>query len=327
MSRPRLQGTDGVRGLAVSGDHPLAEGMDPIRAYSERGLLTERFAELYAYAASRWLLERAPEGLISPGAIVVAWDPRDEEGRFYQALTRGVVRSGAHALVTGILPTPAAALYMAGVGAAGALVLTASHNPSDQNGIKIFLGPDAMKPLPAEDEELSARVWDTSWEEVESAPPAGECTDTASEARSVYSDHLRELPNCWLRKGDLSDWDIVLDPARGAWCGLAYEVVSGLGPGSLTEVNRLGEGPVNEGGGVVALEGRESVAGGEEEFVRGHAGLRRLFEAGRERADDLRAGKGFAVSGVFDADGDRAYTLVYDPFADSARVLGGDESL
>ncbi len=301
--------------------------MDPRLAYLERGVLTEEFAELYAFAAARWLLGRATEKIISPRAIVVAWDPRDIDGRFAGAIMRGVQRSGALMLAAGMLPTPAAAVYMAGVGAAGAIVLTASHNTFDQNGIKIFLGPRALKPLPGEDEELSALLWDTSWEEVADTPESGTCTDSSSEARAFYADYVRELANGWLRPGDLAEWDLVLDPARGAWSGLASEVVEEFAPKSLSEVNRVGEGPVNEGGGVIALEGRRSVAGGERDVIEAHAGLKRLFEAGRPRTEALREGKGFAVCGVFDADGDRAYTLVYDPFEDAALVLGGDEAL
>ncbi len=305
----------------------MAQGVDPRRAYTDRGLLTEEFAEHYAFTAARWLLEQATDELISPGALVVAWDPRDVEGRFAGAIMRGVLRSGAHMLAVGMLPTPAAAVYMAGVGAAGAIVLTASHNPADQNGIKMFLGPRALKPLPEEDEELSALLWNSPWEEVVDTPESGVCTDTSSEARGFYSDYVRELANGWLRPGDLAEWDIAVDPARGAWSGLAAEVVEGFAPKSFAEVNRLGEGPVNEGGGVVALEGRRAIRGDERESIGAHAGLKRLFEAGRTRADDLRGGKGFAICGVFDADGDRAYTLVYDPFEDTALVLGGDESL
>ncbi|MDP6365059.1 MAG: hypothetical protein QF787_02765 [Nitrospinota bacterium] len=327
MSEPRLQGTDGVRGLAAAADHPLASGMDPRKAYLERGVFTEEFAELYAFAAAKWLLESASEGIISPNAIVVAWDPRDTEGRFYGAIVRAVVRAGARALVTGVLPTPAAAVYMASVGAAGAVVLTASHNPADQNGIKIFLGLGAMKPLPADDEALSARVWETAREETASAAGAGECSDTAAEARAVYSDYIRQLPNCWLGGADIEGWDLSLDTAGGAWSGFALEILDELVPGCAAEAGYYANGRVNEGGGVVALEGRSEVGGSEVEIIRGHAGLRRLFEAGRARAADLRAGRGFAVCGVFDADGDRAYTLVYDPFNDSAHVLGGDGAI
>ncbi|MEK6710308.1 MAG: hypothetical protein AABZ64_06995 [Nitrospinota bacterium] len=327
MEGPRLQGTDGVRGLAAGADHPLLRGeADARRAFLERGLFTEPFAEHYAFAASGWLTERAGEDLLSPGAVLVAWDPRDAAGGFAGAVLRGALRSGAHVLAAGVLPTPAAAVYLQAAGAAGALLLTASHNPADQNGIKILRPPGAQKLLPAEDEEISRRVWGTAWEEVQDVPERGPCTDVAAEARAVYLHHMSQLPNRWLREGDLAGWSVVLDPARGAWSGLALEAAAPAGAWTR-EVNVLGEGPVNEGGGVVALEGRREVAGRDAGLIRAHAGLMALFEAGRARAEDLRSGKGFAAAGVFDADGDRAYTLVYDPFEDAARVLGGDEVL
>ena len=328
MEGPRLQGTDGVRGLAASPDHPLLQGMaDARRAYAERGLFTEAFAEHYAFAASGWLLERAGEELLSPGAVLLAWDPRDVEGRFAGALLRGALRAGASALAAGVLPTPAAAVYLQAAGAAGALLLTASHNPADQNGIKILCSPGARKPLPGEDGEVSARVWGVSWEEVRDAPERGQCIDAGAEARAVYLHHMSQLPNRWLREGELAGWSLVLDPARGAWSGLAAEAAAPAGPEELREVNRLGEGPVNEGGGVIAIEGRREVSGKDDGLIRAHASVEALFETGRARRDALRSGKGFAAAGVFDADGDRAYALIYDPFADAVRVLGGDEAL
>lgn len=328
MEGPRLQGTDGVRGLAASPDHPLLQGVaDTRRAYSERGLFTETFAEHYAFAASGWLLERASQALLSPAAVLLAWDPRDAEGQFVGAALRGILRTGASVLAAGVLPTPAAAVYLEAAGAAGALLLTASHNPADQNGIKLLRSPGARKPLPGEDDEVSARVWGVSWEEVQDVPERGRCIGVGAEARAVYLHHMSRLPNRWLREGELAGWSVVLDPARGAWSGMAAEVVGPAEPEELREVNLLGEGPVNEGGGVIALEGRREVAGEEDSLIRSHAGLRALFGAGRARGDALRAGKGFAVAGVFDADGDRAYALVYDPFADAVRVLGGDEAL
>jgi len=328
MEGARFQGTDGVRGLAAGPDHPLLRGEeDPRAAFLKLGLFTEPFAEHYAYAAAGWLREQAGEELLAPSAVLLAWDPRDAEGRFAGAVLRGILRAGADALAAGVLPTPAAAAYLQASGAAGAILLTASHNPADQNGIKLLRSPGARKLLPEEDDEVSARVWGVSWKEIEDAPERGRCLDAAAEARAFYLGHMGRLPNRWLREGDLAGWSVVLDAARGAWSGLAPEAVAPAGPRELREVNRLGEGPVNEGGGVVALEGRREVAGGETGLIQAHAGLRALFEAGRARRDELQAGKGFAAGGVFDADGDRAYTLVYDPFEDAARVLGGDEAL
>lgn len=324
---PILQGTDGVRGLIAASDHPLLQNIDPRSAYAERGLFSEAFAEQYACAAARWLLENAAEDLISPGAIVFAWDPRDTGGLLAGACLRGLLRTGAHVISAGVFPTPAAAAYLSAAGAAGALVLTASHNPADQNGIKIFCGPEARKPLPPEDAQLSQRVWAFSPDEFSDAFEAGVCTDTAAEARAVYTNYMTRLPNSWLRAGDLESWSIVLDPARGAWSTLAAEVISEVGVRTLREVNALGAGPVNEGGGVIALEGRHAVCGDEEGWYRGHAGLSALFEAGRSRRAALQGGGEFAAAAVFDADGDRAYTLFYDPFADAVRVLGGDDAL
>ena len=148
MPDEKFQGTDGVRGFAVGEDHPLASGRDPRAAFLENGVLTPRFIEHYVYEAGAWLLERAPEQLISPTAVVLAWDPRDVEGELTAACVNGLLRAGAHVLSLGVMPIPAAAAYLAGVGGAGAVVLTASHNPADQNGVKILLSPDSTKPLP-----------------------------------------------------------------------------------------------------------------------------------------------------------------------------------
>ena len=92
-------------------------------------------------------------------------------------------------------------------------------------------------------------------------------------------------------------------------------------------MNALGDGRVNEGGGVVALEGRRIVEGDDAGFINGHAGARALFEAGRARREELKNGDGLAAACVLDADGDRGYTLVYNPFRDALHVLDGDDAL
>lgn len=321
----KLQGTDGVRGLVADARHPRAVGADPRAAFAEHGVITPEFIEAYVFEAGRWLLERASERLISPAAVVLAWDPRDEGGALSAACVDALVRSGAHVLSAGVMPTPAAAVYLAGVGGAGAVVLTASHNPADQNGVKILLSPDSAKPLPAEDEALSARVW--AGGAAQQAPAGGRCVDCAAEARAFYGDYIARLPNCWLRAGDLARWDVVVDPAGGAWSGLAAQVLEGFSPLSVREVNPLGAVRVNEGGGVVALEGRRSVAGTDACLMDAHAGVRALFEAGRARRDALARGEGAAAACVFDADGDRGYALLYNPFRDALHILDGDDAL
>lgn len=327
MPNAKFQGTDGVRGLAASEDHPQASGRDPRAAFEAHGVLTPRFVEHYVFEAGAWLLERASERLISPAAVVLAWDPRDVGGDFSSACVNGLLRAGAHVLSLGVMPAPVAAAYLAGVGAAGAVVLTASHNPADQNGVKILLAPDSMKPLPVEDEALSARVWAGEWSAVEQTPESGRGVEAAAEARAFYLDYVTRLPNCWLREGDLARWSLVVDPAAGAWSGLAAQVLEELRPLSVCEVNALGDGRVNEGGGVVALEGRRVIEGEDAGFIAGHAGARALFEAGRARREELKRGDGLAVACVLDADGDRGCALVYNPHQDALHVIDGDDAL
>ena len=327
MPKARFQGTDGVRGLAADEDHPQAAGVDPRAAFVENGVLTPRFIEHYVFEAGAWLLERASEGLISPAAVVLAWDPRDAGGELSAACVNGLLRAGAHLLSLGVMPAPVAAAYLAGVGGAGAVILTASHNPADQNGVKILLSPDSMKPLPDEDEALSARVWASGWSAVEQTPESGRGVEAAAEARAFYLDYVTRLPNSWLREGDLARWSLVVDPAAGAWSGVAAGVLEEFHPLSVCEVNVLGEGRVNENGGVVALEGRRVIEGAAAGFIAGHAGARALFEAGRARREELKRGDGLAAACVLDADGDRGYALVYNPHRDALHVLDGDDAL
>ena len=327
MPNAKFQGTDGVRGLAVDGDHPQALGVDARAVFVEHGVLTPRFIEHYVFEAGCRLLERASERLISPVAVVLAWDPRDESGEFSSACVGALLRAGAHVLSLGVMPTPVAAAYLAGVGGAGAVMLTASHNPADQNGVKILLSPDSMKPLPEEDEAISARVWASDWASVAQTPARGQCVESAAEARAFYVDYVTKLPNCWLRAGDLARWSFVIDPAAGAWSGLAAHVLEEFSPLSVREVNALDSGRVNEGGGVVALEGRRVIQGTEADFINAHAGARALLKAGRARREELLYGDGAAVACILDADGDRGYTLVYNPFQDALHVLDGDDAL
>ncbi len=327
MSNAKFQGTDGVRGLAVDEEHPQATGIEARTAFVQQGVLTPRFVEHYVFEAGKWLLERASEQLVSPAAVVLAWDPRDVEGEHIAACVNGLLRTGAHVLSLGVMPTPASAAYLAGVGGAGAVVLTASHNPGEQNGVKILISPDSMKPLPEEDAVLSDRVWASDWNSVAQTPGNGQGVEAAAEARAFYVDYVTRLPNCWLREGDLSRWSLVVDPAAGAWSGLATQVLEELCPLDVNEVNTLGDGRVNENGGVVALEGRRVIEGDDTDFIAGHTGARVLLETGRARRGELRRGDGLAVACILDADGDRGYTLVYNPFRDALHVIDGDDAL
>ena len=84
-------------------------------------------------------------------SCVVGWDPRDTRGTYTGAVIRGIRKAGINALVLGVVATPLASMYMLYKQAGGAFMVTASHNPKDQNGIKIFLAHRGMKLLPEND--------------------------------------------------------------------------------------------------------------------------------------------------------------------------------
>ena len=130
----RLFGTDGVRGLA-------------------NGDLTPELALAVAIAAARVLVES--DGSHPPLAIV-GRDPRASGEMLEAAVVAGLTSAGANVVRVGVLPTPAVAYLVAQTNADLGVMLSASHNPMPDNGIKLF-APGGLK-LPDELEERIERT-------------------------------------------------------------------------------------------------------------------------------------------------------------------------
>lgn len=319
----RLQGTDGVRRPALCADDPRTAGLSPQAAFLERGVITEQFMELYLYCRARWLIH---SGAMREGeAFVIAWDPRDPEGRFTGAAARGLARGGARVVSLGVAPTPLAPLYMRHIGAAGATVITASHNPAAYNGIKIFTR-NGLKLLPADDARLSAEVLGTPWDEVAAAAPRYAVEDQRVQALAFYSRYLLNSVADAARAA-FARITLIVDTANGALSPIAGEILRPAGFGEVIACNDALDGQVNVRSGVADLEGLETVTrpmvaqGGRFEH---HAALRRLFEEGARRGREILEGSAAVAAAVFDGDGDRFYRVEYDPRSDTAFVITGD---
>ncbi|MHC4958435.1 MAG: hypothetical protein ACYTGN_08655 [Planctomycetota bacterium] len=303
MSIDRLQGTDGIR-------RPVARAVDgktPQQAFLENGVITPEFMELYAYAYV--------SGLDAPGEVVVGWDPRDPDGVFTGSVVRGVRRAGATAVVVGICPTPGVAMYLVWRGATAAFMVTASHNFRDQNGIKIFHGPNALKLFPDDDRALTQRVLGLDFAaDVRKREPSGSEVDARDEAREVFRNFHVDPRNSWLRLDEnLGDFPLVVDAANGAMSGVAAEVFRVLHGGEVIEVNAdTASGEVNRRSGVADLEGVPVIERGALRFQE-HRAVQEVFRTGGKAA-------------VFDADGDRFYRLDYAADKDVVYVLSGDET-
>ncbi len=307
MPVERLQGTDGVRRPVALSSDSRVKGLTPLLAFLERGLLTEQFFELYAYAYVSGLEER--------GEIVIGWDPRDPEGIYTGAAVAGIRKAGATAVIAGVCPTPGVALTQVWRGAPAALMVTASHNFRDQNGIKIFQGPQALKLLPEDDRALTRRILALDYaRDVARKPLAGGLVEAQDIALDVVRSFHLDPRNSWLAPGEkLGEFPLLVDAANGALSGVAASLLRELHGGPVVEVNGdARSGLVNHKSGVADLEGTKEIAPGDRRFLE-HSAVQELFARGGSAA-------------VFDADGDRFYRLDHDPASGTILVLSGDET-
>jgi phosphoglucosamine mutase len=187
----KLFGTDGVRGVAGE-------------------FLTAGLALALGRAATRRTGAERPQ-------VLVIRDTRESGEMLQAALAAGVSSAGGDALLGGVLPTPAAPLLIRRYGFDLAVVLSASHNPYQDNGIKFFAG-DGYK-LSDETELAIEREL-----ELTDHPPIGR----VRALRGAAEDYLRELHT---RFGDLdlSALNVLLDCANGATYLLAPEIFRRLG--------------------------------------------------------------------------------------------------
>ncbi len=324
--RFRLQGTDGIRREVRPATDPSLKGLSPVQAFLDRGVITDEFMELYAYAHVTSLIRNRQ--LRRGDSFVVGWDPRDVKGRFTGAVVRGVRKAGVHARVLGVVPTPLVSMVMLAVGAGGAFMVTASHNPKDQNGIKTFLAYRGMKLLPENDIILTRSLMALG--SIRNKPLKGKRIDNRKFARDLFLKFFLDEENSWSGEVSFENIILVVDPARGSLTGIAAEVFKKAGFGKVIEVNNRLNGDVNLKSGVADLEGytviaRDMIQKGSGLFSR-HTALLKLFELGKKHKRELRAGKLRLSGAVFDADGDRFYRLDYHPARDCLVVLSGDET-
>ncbi|MGH3696195.1 MAG: phosphoglucosamine mutase [Pseudonocardiaceae bacterium] len=191
---PRLFGTDGVRGLANSE-------------------LTPELALALSSAAARVLADERPGG--RPVAIV-GRDPRASGEMLEAAVTAGLTSAGADVLRVGILPTPAVAHLVGEFAADLGVMISGSHNPMPDNGIKLFAAGGRKLPDAVED-EITARVARHEFER-----PTGSLIGRVRDlpgATERYVDHLlRATPH------SLTGIQVVVDCAHGAASTIATQV-------------------------------------------------------------------------------------------------------
>lgn len=155
--------------------------------------------------------------------VVVGRDTRISGQMLEAALVAGICSAGMNVLKTGIMPTPAVAYLTRALGAAGGVVISASHNPMEDNGIKFF-GPGGYK-LSGEQEAEIEYLMEGGCRSVP-APTGGGVgrVEVVEDAADRYVQFLKQaVPT------DLKGLKIVVDCANGAAYEVAPRVLRELG--------------------------------------------------------------------------------------------------
>lgn len=326
--RYRIQGTDGIRREIMPADAEELEGLSPQQVFLERGFITEELMELYTYAHVKNLLEK---GDAEPGSdFVIGWDPRDVAGDFNQAAVQGIRKAGCRALVLGIVSTPLSQMFIAHKKAAGGFMITASHNPSDQNGIKTFMAYRGMKLLPENDIALTRSILSLNYDDIARKPLVGKKVNCRDQALKLFARFSLHPDNSWSKNVSYGNIILVVDPANGSLTEIAAKIFRKAGFGKVIEVNGKLNGDVNLKSGVGDLEGRSIIPAamitrGSGLFSR-HAAIVKLFQLGRKHKPQIQAGRLRVCGAAFDADGDRFYRLDYHPGKDALLVMSGDQT-
>jgi phosphoglucosamine mutase len=220
---PRLFGTDGVRGTA--GRYPL----DPptvrrLGAAIVRALSHGRDSGIVVRDSNPESRNPNPDP-----HVLIGRDTRESGGWIEAELAHGASGEGAAVTSAGVVPTPAVAyLTRAGTYDAG-VVISASHNPYEDNGIKVFSGK-GEKFTERVEREVEAIVADRSWTARSGEPAPVPCTDLVG----GYLDHLRavfpEAPSLGRRAGPSGRaFRLGVDCANGATTTVAPALFESLG--------------------------------------------------------------------------------------------------
>ncbi len=198
----KLFGTDGVRGIANK--HPMT---------------TEMAMQLGRAAAYVFKHDDRRS------RIVIGKDTRLSGYMIENALAAGICSMGVDVLLVGPLPTPGIAFITASMRADAGVVISASHNPYQDNGIKFF-ARDGFK-LP---DDLELKIEDLFFSErIDSLRPTAEEVGKAFRVDDAIGRYIVFLKNTFPRELDLTGLKIVLDCAHGAAYRVAPAVLEELG--------------------------------------------------------------------------------------------------
>jgi len=269
-----LFGTDGIRGEA--GRYPVNEET--------------------AYAVGAAVAELGSQSGGLAARIVIGRDTRQSGPGLENALAAGVAAAGGRAELVGVLPTPGVALVTRTSGADAGVVISASHNPFQDNGMKVFSG-DGFKLSDDAEARIEERIRSGNVTSATGARGLSVVQGALAESETVsdaLERYVRFLTDSFPRSASCQGMKIVLDTANGATSQVAPAVFTALG----AEVTAINDRP---------------------------SGVNINEDCGSEHTDGLRAlvrKVGADLGLAFDGDGDRLIAV-----DESGEELAGDQTL
>jgi len=155
--------------------------------------------------------------------VLIGMDTRMSSDMLAAALTAGLISVGANVMNIGVVPTPAVASLVKKYGCSAGIMISASHNPCEYNGIKLFDGEGYKLPDEVE-EEIESIVLDGA----ETPPcPTGGRLGRIIAAPDAVSDYIKEI--CATTSERFEGLNVALDCANGSSSVTARELFEGLG--------------------------------------------------------------------------------------------------
>jgi len=309
MARVNFMGTDGVRGKVTE---KIKENF--IDDLLNDNAFTPELAEVTSFAFSKLLLDN---NILSNGdTVVIANDGRDAAFNWVlnNSVRNGFTKAGLNVLDLGVVPTAVVPFKNLQLGWRAGACLTASHNPSNQNGIKFFINGKKLVPEGAlGDYALSAYMYNYCY--IEKLPMTAKGKTTEYNAEEDTVNWILDVLGGGM-KDAIKDTVLIFDSANGASDAAGRLVLDKLEADYFCVNEKCTGSNINSGCGVAEIEGTEYFSG--KEYSKHIPAVKKIFDEGRRSEDSV-----YGI--VVDGDGDRGFLLLYRRKEDDVYVLDGDK--
>ena len=197
-------------------------GTDGVRARVNTGAMTAEAIVRVALASGRWFIDNNPEGRTGRPLVVIGKDTRVSGYMVEAALVAGFTSIGMDCRLLGPMPTPGVAFLTASLRAHLGVMISASHNPFEDNGIKLF-GPDGYKL----DDRIESEISDLAAGSIELSEPAN--LGRASRMLDSVGRYVEFAKSTLSTDVRFDGLKVVVDCANGAAYRTAPDTLSDLG--------------------------------------------------------------------------------------------------